>query len=115
MWTRRGIPGLDLTFPAVLGWDVAGTVDAVGSEVTRFRVGDRVTSMVKQVTRLHGTYAEFVSAPQEIFAPLPIEPSMETAAAAPLTAHLGAAPEQTCPTPTPTPTPAAGCWHGARP
>ncbi|WOT34540.1 NADP-dependent oxidoreductase [Streptomyces coeruleorubidus] len=84
IWTRRGIPGLDLTFPAVLGWDVAGTVDAVGSEVSRFRVGDRVMGMVKQMTRLRGTYAEFVSAPQELFAPVPGKLSLETAAA-PLT------------------------------
>ncbi|MDX3186598.1 NADP-dependent oxidoreductase [[Kitasatospora] papulosa] len=85
IWTRRGIPGVDLTFPAVLGWDVAGTVDAVGSEVTRFRVGDRVMGMVKQMTRLQGTYAEFVSAPHQLFAPLPAGLSLETAAAAPLT------------------------------
>jgi NADPH:quinone reductase-like Zn-dependent oxidoreductase len=85
IWTRRGVPGLDLTFPAVLGWDVTGTVDAVGSEVSRFQVGDRVMGMVKQMTRLHGTYAEFVSAPEEHFAPVPAELSLETAAAAPLT------------------------------
>jgi NADPH:quinone reductase-like Zn-dependent oxidoreductase len=69
----------------VLGWDVTGTVDAVGSEVSRFQVGDRVIGMVKQMTRLHGTYAEFVSAPEEHFAPVPAELSLETAAAAPLT------------------------------
>ena len=32
--TRSGFLGLDLVFPSVLGWDVSGTVEAVGSAVT---------------------------------------------------------------------------------
>ena len=83
--TRSGFLGLDLVFPSVLGWDVSGTVEAIGSAVTRFRVGDAVMGMIAQSVREQGTYAEFVSAPEELFAPVPTGLAMEQAAAAPLT------------------------------
>lgn len=83
--TRSGFLGLDLVFPSILGWDVSGTVEAIGSAVTRFRVGDAVMGMIAQSVREQGTYAEFVSAPEELFAPVPTGLAMEQAAAAPLT------------------------------
>jgi NADPH:quinone reductase-like Zn-dependent oxidoreductase len=42
VWTRRGLPGLDLSMPHISGSDGAGVVDAVGDDVTRFNEGDRV-------------------------------------------------------------------------
>lgn len=42
VWTRRGLPGLDLDMPHVPGSDAAGVVEAVGEDVERFGVGDRV-------------------------------------------------------------------------
>lgn len=83
--TRSGFLNMDLSFPVILGWDVAGTVDAVGSDVSRFREGDQVMGMVAQPARDQGTYAEYVSAPQELFAPVPTGVSTQQAAAAPLT------------------------------
>ncbi|MFD1686500.1 zinc-binding dehydrogenase [Halobellus litoreus] len=42
VWTRRGLPGLDLPFPHVPGSDMAGVVREVGDDVTRVSPGDRV-------------------------------------------------------------------------
>lgn len=42
LWTLRGLPGLTLTLPHVLGGDGAGEVDAVGADVTHVAPGDRV-------------------------------------------------------------------------
>lgn len=42
LWTVRGLPGLSLRFPHVLGGDGAGVVEAVGSGVTRVKPGDAV-------------------------------------------------------------------------
>ncbi|QCC47354.1 zinc-binding dehydrogenase [Halobellus limi] len=42
VWTRRGLPGLDLQFPHVPGSDMAGVVREVGEDVTRVAPGDRV-------------------------------------------------------------------------
>lgn len=83
--TRSGFLNMDLNFPVILGWDVAGTVDAVSADVSRFREGDQVMGMVAQPARGQGTYAEYVSAPQELFAPVPTGVSTQLAAAAPLT------------------------------
>jgi len=42
LWTLRGLPGLSLEFPHVLGADGAGIVAEVGDGVARIAVGDRV-------------------------------------------------------------------------
>ncbi len=42
LWTLGGLPGLNLSFPHILGGDGAGVVEAVGSAVQRFQPGDRV-------------------------------------------------------------------------
>lgn len=42
LWVRRGIPGVELEMPHVLGADGAGVVDAVGEDVVRWHPGDEV-------------------------------------------------------------------------
>ncbi len=42
LWTREGMPGLQLRFPHIGGCDMAGTVDALGPGVTGWSIGDRV-------------------------------------------------------------------------
>ncbi len=42
IWTRRGMPGIDLEMPHIPGSDGAGVVEETGADVTRFSPGDRV-------------------------------------------------------------------------
>ena len=85
-WKTRagqGMAGALGDLPVVLGWDVAGVVDAVGPGVTRFAVGDRVFGM-PWFPRPAGAYAEYVTAPSRQFAALPAELDPVAAAALPL-------------------------------
>jgi NADPH:quinone reductase len=70
--------------PAVLGLDMAGVVEEVGSGVRAFRPGDEVYGMVGGVGGLQGTLAEFVVANADLFALKPKSLSMREAAALPL-------------------------------
>jgi NADPH2:quinone reductase len=55
-------------FPIIPGWDVAGTVTEVGSQVRTFVSGDEVYAYGRKPTVQHGTYAEEVVLPQESIA-----------------------------------------------
>ncbi len=70
--------------PAVLGLDMAGTVEEVGSRVTGFKPGDEVYGMVGGVGGLQGTLAKFVVADSDLLALKPVSLSMRQAAAMPL-------------------------------
>jgi len=69
--------------PAILGIDLAGTVEAVGSAVTGFRPGDEVYGMAGGVGGLQGTLAEYVAADADLLAVKPANLSMREAAALP--------------------------------
>jgi NADPH:quinone reductase len=70
--------------PAVLGLDMAGTVQEVGSRVTRFKSGDEVYGMVGGVGGLQGTLAEMIAVDTDLLAHKPQSLSMREAAALPL-------------------------------
>lgn len=71
--------------PVILGWDIAGTVTAVGGDVTKFEPGDSVFGMINFPG--HGrAYAEYVAAPESHLAKMPNELSFENAAATTLAA-----------------------------
>lgn len=70
--------------PAVLGLDMAGEVEEVGTGVTTFRAGDEVYGMVGGVGGLQGTLAEYVVANADLLALKPKSFSMREAAALPL-------------------------------
>ncbi|MDH4043115.1 MAG: zinc-binding dehydrogenase [Gemmatimonadota bacterium] len=96
LWTVRGLPGLQLAFPHILGGDGAGIVDAVGSGVTRVRPGDAVLfnpgiscyrcepclagehSLCVEYQllgeHLPGTLAEFIVVPEPNVFPIPTPP-----------------------------------------
>ena len=71
-------------FPAVLGLDMAGVVEAVDANVTAFRPGDEVFGMVGGVGGLQGTLAEFIAVHEDLLAHKPSSLSMRQAAALPL-------------------------------
>jgi NADPH:quinone reductase-like Zn-dependent oxidoreductase len=81
----RGMPyimrpqaGLRAPKRTTLGADVAGVVQAVGTDVTRFRPGDEVFGDVG------GSFAEFVLAPEDRLERMPANLTFEQAAAVPV-------------------------------
>ncbi len=99
LWTLRGLPGLSLSFPHVLGGDGAGIVEEVGGDVKRVRPGDRVMinpgvscyrcahclsgdhSLCDSYRLLgehvSGTLAESVVVPEQNLATIPVGPGGE--------------------------------------
>ncbi len=106
LWTRRGLPGRPIPLPHILGNDIAGEVEALGSACEGLAIGQRV--MLSPGTscgrcraclsgedsacrhyrilgaQLHGGYAELVRCPLANVIPLPGNISFEAAAAFPL-------------------------------
>lgn len=71
-----------IQFPATIGYDVAGVVQAVGSKVTRFKEGDEVFASVDYLRQ--GTIAEYAVSSEATFALKPSNFSFEEAATIPL-------------------------------
>jgi NADPH:quinone reductase-like Zn-dependent oxidoreductase len=93
LWTVRGLPGLTLEFPHILGADGAGVVDAVGADVTSLTPGDAVmlnpgvscyrcgTCLAGEHSlcpdyrllgeHLDGTLAEYIVVPEQNALPIP--------------------------------------------
>ena len=96
--TVRGMPyvlrlmGSGLRKPRVRvpGIDLAGRVEAVGTNVTRFQPGDEVFGEIVHGNqwRNGGAYAEFAVAREDALAPKPADLSFEQAAAVPTSALI---------------------------
>jgi NADPH:quinone reductase-like Zn-dependent oxidoreductase len=69
-----------------VGLDVAGVVEQVGPDVTRFKSGDRVFG--DMFSYGSGAFAEYACAPETAFLPIPEEMSFEVAATLPHSAVL---------------------------
>lgn len=69
--------------PIILGWDVSGIVESIGTAVTEFKVGDAVFGMIN-FPGYGKAYAEYVTAPANHLAKKPENISHEEAAAATL-------------------------------
>jgi NADPH:quinone reductase-like Zn-dependent oxidoreductase len=68
----------------ILGVDIAGQVEAVGSGITRFQPGDEVYANL--LDHGYGGFAEYVSVPVEVISLKPASLSFEEAAAVPMAA-----------------------------
>jgi NADPH2:quinone reductase len=91
-YLRSGLVGMNLPKPFVIGCDLAGTVDRVGPDVSRFRPGDRVWGSNQGLLGRQGTFAEFACVHEDWLYPTPAGVTDQQAAAVALvgiTAHLG--------------------------
>lgn len=85
-WKTRSGLGAAKTFggkPFVVGWDVAGVVDALGPDTTGLQVGDPVLGMARFPSP-DGAYAEYVTAPAGHFRGRPEGMSVVEAGGLPL-------------------------------
>ncbi|QHN02600.1 zinc-binding dehydrogenase [Granulicella sp. WH15] len=90
IFTRRGMPGIKVPFPAIMGLDVAGEIVEVGEGVEGWSTGDRV--LVDPINRVegglmgetvHGGLAELCRAKDHQLIRIPDGVSFEEAAALP--------------------------------
>ena len=81
-WVTRLFAGLLKPKRKILGVDVAGQVDAVGSQVTRYQPGDAVFGTSDDA----GAFAEFMRVPEDLVVHKPANVTDEEAAAAPAAA-----------------------------
>jgi NADPH:quinone reductase len=91
-YIRAGTIPIELPQPFIVGCDLAGTVEAVGPEVTQFKPGDRVWGSNQGLLGRQGTFAEYACVAQQWLYPTPEEVGDRDAAAVALvaiTAHLG--------------------------
>ncbi len=91
-YIRAGAIAMPLPVPYVVGCDLAGIVEAVGPEVRRFRVGDRVWGTNQGIAGRQGTFSELAAVHEDWLYPIPDQISYEQAAAVALvsiTAGLG--------------------------
>lgn len=97
IFTRRGMPGIKLKLPVIIGLDLAGEIVEIGPGAEGWSIGDRV--LVDPVNRIegglmgetvHGGLAEFCRVPVHQLIRLPEDISYEVAASLPVaygTAH----------------------------
>ncbi len=91
-YIRSGMITAQLPQPYILGCDLAGTVESVGSGVKRFKPGDRVWGSNQGLFGRQGTFAEYACVHEQWLYPIPEQVEEKDAAAAALvsiTAHLG--------------------------
>ncbi|HEV2335432.1 MAG TPA: zinc-binding dehydrogenase [Stellaceae bacterium] len=90
VFTRRGMPGIRIAMPAIMGLDVAGEIAALGPDVTGWQLGDRVLGdPINRVEggltgeTVHGGLAEYCRLRAHQLVRIPDGVSFEQAAALP--------------------------------
>jgi len=92
VYVRSGMVPAKLTFPFILGRDLAGTVVEIAPDAKRFKPGDRVWGTNQGFSGRQGTFAEFAAVDEQWLYPIPAGVSGEEVVAVSLvsvTAHLG--------------------------
>jgi NADPH2:quinone reductase len=92
VYIRSGAVPAKLTFPYILGRDLAGKVVATGAAVKRFKIGDRVWATGQGWDGRQGTFAEFAAVDEEWLNQIPGNVTDEDIVAISLvgiTAHVG--------------------------
>lgn len=62
----------DPALPMTVGWELAGTVEAIGTGVSVFAPGDRVVGMSRHFFTNIGTHAQLVALPEQNLAAVPL-------------------------------------------
>ena len=91
-YIRAGMVPMAEKFPYIIGCDLAGTVEKIGSQVSRLSVGDRVWGSNQGLFGRQGTFAEYATVDQKWLYLTPQDMTDVEAAAGALvgiTAHLG--------------------------
>jgi NADPH:quinone reductase len=91
-YVRAGAIAFELPMPFIVGCDLAGTVESVGPDVTRFKPGDRVWGTNQGLLGRQGTFSEYAAVDECWLYPTPDPVTDREAAALALvgiTAHLG--------------------------
>lgn len=91
-YIRSGMIPVAKAFPYIVGCDLAGTIERVGTQAKRFKVGDRVWGSNQSLFGRSGSFAEFAAVDEQWLYPTPATLTDEQAAAGALTgitAHLG--------------------------
>lgn len=83
-WVRAGRSVLDQKLPLILGAEVSGVVEAVGSDVSEFKVGDKVFGALN--SQFVGGYAEYARASARMLSRKPQELDDIQAASVPVVA-----------------------------
>lgn len=91
LFTLRGMPGIKVPMPIIMGIDVAGEIVALGAEVKDFKVGDRVVVDPLDLEtgkllgeRMDGGLAELCEVKARMLVPIPDGVSFAQAAALPV-------------------------------
>lgn len=80
-----GLDGMmDLQFPAIPGWDVAGVVEAVGIDAPQYQPGDEVIAYGRKDYVHGGSFAEYIALPERVLARKPATLDWNESAGLPL-------------------------------
>ncbi|WP_275780044.1 NADP-dependent oxidoreductase [Paenarthrobacter sp. Y-19] len=64
-------PLMDLQFPTIPGWDVAGVVESTGIDAPHFKPGDEVIAYGRKDYVHGGSFAEYIALPERLLARKP--------------------------------------------